>query len=193
MSVQYILIAKHSTIAGLDVASRSLLTSLLATLHLTQSPSVLYVLRPQDALPPNITHLALVGGETLGDVTFGTKDEIIKLMGPSIEKVKRIKRSINSGIYSHIGEVLVDLKNLGVTYGDRTVLKDITWRIQEGQKWVLRGHNGSGKSTLLSLVLGDHPSSFTFGEDNIQLFGKPRIKQATTLSQLLLSHIGIIC
>jgi ATPase subunit of ABC transporter with duplicated ATPase domains len=142
----------------------------------------MFVLRPQDELPPGITHLAWVG-EKLGDVKFGTREEILKLMGPVVDKVKRIKRLDTFSNSQAPGEVLVDLKNLGVTYGDRVVLEKISWRIREGERWILKGHNGSGKSTLLSLVLGDHPSSFTFGEENITLFGKPRIKQATSTSQ----------
>ncbi|EDQ98776.1 uncharacterized protein LACBIDRAFT_296753, partial [Laccaria bicolor S238N-H82] len=60
-----------------------------------------------------------------------------------------------------VGRVIVDLKGVGVKYGNRTVLKDITWQIREGERWHLQGSNGSGKTTLLSLLTGDHPQSYT--------------------------------
>ncbi|HEY9117222.1 MAG TPA: ABC-F family ATP-binding cassette domain-containing protein, partial [Roseivirga sp.] len=40
------------------------------------------------------------------------------------------------------------------TFGDRTVLNDITFGISQGQKVALVGVNGSGKSTLLKILTG---------------------------------------
>lgn len=53
-----------------------------------------------------------------------------------------------------LGKDVVDLENVGVSYGDKTVLKDVTWRIAPGERTGILGVNGAGKSTLLSLVAG---------------------------------------
>jgi len=53
-----------------------------------------------------------------------------------------------------LGKDVVDLENVGVAYGDKTVLKDVTWRIAPGERTGILGVNGAGKSTLLSLVAG---------------------------------------
>ena len=53
-----------------------------------------------------------------------------------------------------LGKDVVDLENVGVYYGDKTVLKDVTWRIAPGERTGILGVNGAGKSTLLSLVAG---------------------------------------
>ena len=52
-------------------------------------------------------------------------------------------------------------RNLGVTLrridldrGDHAVLRDVQWRIQPGQRWLLIGGNGAGKTQLLKLVSG---------------------------------------
>ncbi|MFI3295467.1 MAG: ATP-binding cassette domain-containing protein, partial [Rikenellaceae bacterium] len=66
-------------------------------------------------------------------------------------------------------ELLVDLRNVSIRYGEYTILKDLSWSMQQGEQWALSGDNGSGKSTLLSLICADNPQSY--GCD-ISLFGK---------------------
>src|SRR5690606_14939445 len=57
------------------------------------------------------------------------------------------------------GQTIVELRNVSVRYGDKVVLKNINWKVEAGEKWLLQGPNGSGKSTLLSLLNGDHPQA----------------------------------
>jgi molybdopterin-binding protein len=47
---------------------------------------------------------------------------------------------------------LAELENLTKIYGNRTVLDDITLRIEEGEILGLLGPNGSGKTTLLKIL-----------------------------------------
>ncbi|TYR37957.1 ATP-binding cassette domain-containing protein [Sphingobacterium phlebotomi] len=68
-------------------------------------------------------------------------------------------------------QTMVELKNVSVRYGDKVVLKNVSWRVKAGEKWLLQGPNGSGKSTLLSLLNGDHPQAYS---SDIWLFGTKR-------------------
>jgi len=63
---------------------------------------------------------------------------------------------------------LVVFKNVTVRYGDRTIVKDISWEIKTGEFWQLVGPNGAGKSTLLSMIFGDNPKAYN---QDITLFG----------------------
>ncbi|WP_192456695.1 zinc ABC transporter ATP-binding protein ZnuC [Musicola keenii] len=49
---------------------------------------------------------------------------------------------------------LVSLDNIGVQFGNRPILTDITFRLQAGRILTLLGPNGAGKSTLVRVVLG---------------------------------------
>jgi molybdate transport system ATP-binding protein len=49
---------------------------------------------------------------------------------------------------------LVEVVEANVWLGARHVLHDVSWRIDEGQHWIVSGPNGSGKSTLLRLLHG---------------------------------------
>lgn len=63
-------------------------------------------------------------------------------------------------VTARLGKDVVDLLDVSVSYGDKTVLKDVTWRIAPGERTGILGPNGAGKSTLLGLVAGTvEPSS----------------------------------
>jgi molybdate transport system ATP-binding protein len=48
----------------------------------------------------------------------------------------------------------VTLRRIDLDRGERAVLRDVNWRIQPGQRWLLVGGNGAGKTQLLKLVAG---------------------------------------
>jgi ATPase subunit of ABC transporter with duplicated ATPase domains len=62
--------------------------------------------------------------------------------------------SLASMAMQRLGKDVVDLENVSVSYGDKAVLTDVTWRIAPGERTGILGVNGAGKSTLLSLVAG---------------------------------------
>ncbi len=67
-----------------------------------------------------------------------------------------------------VEEVLVDMKNITISYGDKKILNNINWTIKSGEFWELRGPNGSGKTSLLTMITGENPKAY--GQD-IFLFG----------------------
>lgn len=49
---------------------------------------------------------------------------------------------------------MIKIENLGFSYGDNVVLKNITMTLEEGRIYGLLGENGGGKTTLLTLLCG---------------------------------------
>ena len=54
---------------------------------------------------------------------------------------------------------LVELKNVGKSYGNITALKDISLRVHAGEVTGILGDNGAGKSTLIKIIAGYHPQT----------------------------------
>lgn len=50
---------------------------------------------------------------------------------------------------------IINLKNVNLTRNKKEILKDITWKVNPGENWVILGLNGSGKSSLLKLILAE--------------------------------------
>ncbi|MCY7356694.1 MAG: ATP-binding cassette domain-containing protein, partial [Rudanella sp.] len=65
----------------------------------------------------------------------------------------------------------IQMRNITVQYGDKTVLDSVNWTICRGEKWALMGLNGSGKSTLLSLITADNPQAYA---NDFKLFDRKR-------------------
>lgn len=66
----------------------------------------------------------------------------------------RNKTELASLAVSRLGKDVVDLIDAGVSFGDKTVLRDIEWRLAPGERTGILGVNGAGKSTLLGLISG---------------------------------------
>jgi iron complex transport system ATP-binding protein len=59
---------------------------------------------------------------------------------------------------------VLEFAGVSVVRGGNTLLDDITWEVEEGQRWVILGPNGAGKTTLLELAAGRiHPTTGVAG------------------------------
>ena len=48
--------------------------------------------------------------------------------------------------------LVLDLQNISVVRGEKTILGPLSWRVSSGERWVVLGPNGAGKSTLFALA-----------------------------------------
>lgn len=54
---------------------------------------------------------------------------------------------------------VLDLKHVTVTRSGKNLIHNITWQVEEGERWVVLGPNGAGKTTLLSIAAARlHPT-----------------------------------
>ena len=68
---------------------------------------------------------------------------------------------------------LIEMSDVSVTYGETKALDNISWKVTQGENWLISGPNGAGKSTLLSLVTADNHKAttrtFTYLAANVAL------------------------
>src|SRR5215216_5126547 len=59
---------------------------------------------------------------------------------------------------------VVDLAGVSIVRNGSTLISDITWEVDEADRWVVIGPNGAGKTTLLQVVSAQiHPTSGVAG------------------------------
>ena len=74
---------------------------------------------------------------------------------------------------------MITIKDLGFSYGDKAVLKNISMTLEEGRIYGLLGENGVGKTTLLTLLCGlKKPTTGSIDTDGL----KPYDRQPSLLS-----------
>src|SRR5215213_11793652 len=69
----------------------------------------------------------------------------------------------------HKGEALVEMADVGKTYGAIRALSGINLTVNAGEVTCVLGDNGAGKSTLIKIMAGLHPHS----EGTVKVDGKP--------------------
>jgi molybdate transport system ATP-binding protein len=132
---------------GVDAGGRVEIAALLGDL-VKQGQQLLLICSP-DAVPGWVTDRLNLGGEP----------------------PPRMELPLEAHHHTVPGDPIVELRDVKVAHGGRTILRDINWTVRAGERWAVFGPNGSGKTTLLSLLCGDHPQAFA---NDIRLFGRAR-------------------
>jgi len=136
--------------AGLDMLARAELNRLLSELSKTG------------------IHLLMAAHEhEITDAAFIT--DKLALPGTSIAFEATDLRETSKEVA--LSGTILQMNNVSVRYGTKTVLNGLNWEVNAGDKWIISGRNGSGKSTLLSLIFADHPQAYA---NQIFWMGKKR-------------------
>ena len=144
---------------GLDAETRDQLRDLLRLLAEERDMEIMLVMSKTDDIPSFVSEVKWMG-----------KQEPVPAHVLSDKK----REAILSLPYTNSDydcQRVIDMKNVCIRYGERTILRDLDWTVMNGERWALSGQNGSGKSTLLSLVCADNPQSYAC---DITLFDRPR-------------------
>ncbi len=153
-----------SPFIGLDVNSRRNLGEIIN--RKSSSATVITIADVEDA-PSCITHVAELENGKL------KKLESVSVFKQTSENnpASVFKGNIPAQKNNIEFDVAVKLENVSVAYGDKKILSNISWQINRGERWLLKGVNGAGKSTLISLITGDHPQAYA---NKVFLFDKKR-------------------
>lgn len=157
---------------GLDAETRDQLKELLLTLAQERDMEVMLVLSKTDDIPEFVSKvIEIEGSKEYSNVSaYYAQQQPVPPHVLSDEKRQAIL-SLPYHDNDYDCQTVVDMKEVSIRYGERTILKDLNWTVRNGERWALSGQNGSGKSTLLSLVCADNPQSYAC---DITLFDRPR-------------------
>ena len=151
---------------GLDAQTRDQLSDLLGRLAASWKLMIILVMSRWEVMPAFINRVIPVDDIKQPDAISG-QDEIREsiLSLPDKEFPK-------GGFYpSEEGSCILKFNNITIRYDTRTILKDFSWTVHEGERWAITGQNGAGKSTLLSLVCADNPQAYAC---DMEIFGHKR-------------------
>ena len=175
---------------GLDAETRDQLKTLFKSISADGQLQIILVMSKSDDIPDFITHVVEVK-----DMKVGKKQTLAGFLSsktpiPSRVLPDEMAKVILDLPYSddeyHTQDV-VKMNNVSIVYGKRTILKELNWTVNCGEKWALSGQNGAGKSTLLSLICADNPQSYAC---DISLFGNKRGSGESIWS--IKKHIGYV-
>ena len=152
--------------AGLDVKQRGKLKDILTALA-ARGLAIVMSYRHLDELPAGVTKWLTVGKDgkarpCRGRSGIAASEGKGRRPHSDAEGTPRLRKKTRP---------VVEIRDLNVTYGARTLFENFAWTVREGERWVLRGENGSGKTTLLALITGDSPLAYAA---DIRVFGIAR-------------------
>tara|TARA_R110002050_G_scaffold79691_5_gene170332 strand:- start:2428 stop:3675 length:1248 start_codon:yes stop_codon:yes gene_type:complete len=135
--------------------------------HISKSTYIIQLISRKADLLPFITHEMILEGATIKQLPGRPKQAAHKKTSTSTSFTGTIPKPFAPTDYKE--SILIDCKDISVTYGDKKVLDRINWTIKKGEFWQLIGPNGSGKSTLLSMITGDNHKGYG---QQLYLFGQ---------------------
>lgn len=165
------LLILDSPLDGLDLASQADMRQIIDELLLTRMNVLLLCRQPED-VPQGISHvLVLDQGQV---IRAGSRadtlaaPEVVALMNPPTADLGQLPPPYPRPYELPASGPLVVLRDVAVSYGELTVLRQVNWVMGRDTHCCVSGPNGCGKTTLLSLITGDNHKAY--GQD-ITLFG----------------------
>lgn len=150
---------------GLDSTFRSELSERILHLYELKIPMVIGIKREDELLP--YIPAFIFDHEMWKKITsphlmnfISLSQENSKITDYRIQELQSVKNP---------GETLIELNRVSVSFHQTQVIRNLSWKVRQGEHWVVMGPNGAGKSTLLSLLSADHPQIY---KNDICLLGK---------------------
>ena len=155
---------------GLDDASRRALLQVISAIARSGIPVVLATHR-LDEVVPEVTHAAVLEGGRIR--AQGPRASVLPLRPPApVPSSPAFPAAPAPGPEAR---TLVSIQHADVLVEGRRVLRDLSWRMRDGENWVVRGPNGSGKSTFLRLLLAEEHAAPGGRIERLDLGDRPSV------------------
>lgn len=162
------LLILDSPFIGLDPKARQQLRDTLSDLIQKQGLQVILILTRNSDIPEFITKVIRIDPPPVPSRDGGEPSGLPS--NTCAQPLPSLRGRVVGGSFG-CGAPVLRFSHITIRYGQRTILRDLSWTVHRGEHWALEGANGSGKSTLLSLVCADNPQAYAC---DIELFGRRR-------------------
>lgn len=80
-----------------------------------------------------------------------------RLLDEKKELLKNVEQldSLKIHCQDYMKKVLIEIRDLGIKYGEKEVCEEVSFIVEQGARIALRGSNGCGKSSIIKLLIGD--------------------------------------
>lgn len=184
--------------AGLDAQSRKILLEFFQTIVAKQNTSsIILAMERYSEIPETITNVLEF---TNSKISFcGLKKDYEKLLEERKNLKEKTRQKEKSDFQEEVQllqketsiqntkaenlqseessstdggkKVLLKMNNVNVGWNEKLVLKNLNWKVNKNEHWLIRGPNGSGKTTLLELITGDNKQVYS---NEVYIFGIKR-------------------
>jgi len=140
-----ILLLLDNPLNGLDVAARKDFNELIREIS-DSGISIIMATTPAE-IPEAITHIGVLDqGKMIKKVPSDQfSPENINLS--TVEKINRLElKELLSKTQWPLYQTIIGMENVSIRYGDKLILDQVNWQMEQGERWMLVGHNGAGKS-----------------------------------------------
>lgn len=171
------LIIMDEPLESIDKESRPRIVACIGRFLTADNSSVQFIRRQHD-LPAYATFMGVMSGLQITAQGQRAQIEAGKIYQAMIARrppritaipVPATGTGATASAQSALLEPLIELRNVSASYGDKTILSNIHWRMLPHHHVLIDGPNGCGKSTLLSLIDGENHKGF--GQE-LYLFGR---------------------
>lgn len=166
-----VILLLDNPLAGLDVETRAKFGQIIQTI-IASGITILLATAPRE-IPDSISHVAILKNCSIEKkmpcnefesnmVSANSTDNIDKSELDELLRLRPLRPTYTD---------MIRMNRVNISYGEKQVLKDLSWQVKQGERWALLGPNGAGKSTLLSLINADNPQAYA---NDIILFDRKR-------------------
>jgi phospholipid/cholesterol/gamma-HCH transport system ATP-binding protein len=85
-------------------------------------------------------------------------------------------------------ETVVEIRNMSKSFGSRSILKDISFSVCQGESYVIVGCSGSGKSVLIKCILG----LFEIDSGSVKIKGRDISRASAKEMSNILDKCGVL-
>ena len=83
---------------------------------------------------------------------------------------------------------IIELKNVGISFGSLTIHKDISFQIKQGETVTILGPSGIGKTLILKMIIGLLPAS----SGSVTVFGRNLLNLTERKLRVVRQRIGML-